>query len=227
MVDLPPDDVLETQPGLRGPGRGAAALDGRQRMPKTAPVSVVCEQPVGSGQCGVTALGRCARCARAFCSSHRAYSISGAAVIDECTACRSELKAAGAERTRLALMPYTEAEQRAKAALASLQADGAPGQAVRRRRNGSRQTLLGRRPEYVEDEPAWPVGRLTVEVGEGGDDKLAECGVLRDGRVVTMDPLEEGRSKMPDLNNSWPYKGFLSQMQQIADRLEEVIRKQG
>jgi hypothetical protein len=114
-----------------------------------------------------------------------------------------------------------------------LLAAGAPGRAARRSIGGSRQTLLGRRTTYRDEEPAWPVGRLPVDVGEGRThgayEKLAECGVTRDGHIVLMDPNEDGRPRSPLLTTSWtgPLMLSLSQLQQIADRLEQVIRELG
>src|SRR5579862_9335364 len=48
--------------------------------------AAICEMPIGTGPCGVMAVGRCIDCRQAFCPSHRALNTNGP-YTNLCTTC--------------------------------------------------------------------------------------------------------------------------------------------
>lgn len=146
--------------------------------------------------------------------------MNGAPIVDQCASCQSEQRTAAAEERRRAEEPYAEARRQIETARATLVLNGAPGRAPRRRISGSKRTLFGVRWNYREEEPAWPVGLITVEVAEGhshvGYETSVECGVTRDGDIVVMDPIPGGTpSQLGSLS--------LFELQQIAASLQRIV----
>jgi len=153
--------------------------------------------------CGVLAIGRCLRCGRPMCTSHRALTPQGGPVIDQCTQCQTAIAKEGRDRSQrealeaeVARRARQDRMRTAKRAILSLirQLAAAGHRPDKKIRHAQKQVEVGwwtRRTESREDPEnhlyGWFVGTYTWEYSAMSGDRPREDRTSELRTYITLD----------------------------------------
>lgn len=154
-----------------------------------------CTIPADDEPCGITALGRCNTCRRAFCLTHQARDSSNygtTTYVDLCSLCRVAAVAADKEASDRKAHHALEVRAESVRLINALVKTSLPGAVPRRRVEWSQPTMFRNRHEvYTNLPPAYLLGRLRTRVWGGEEDPTyhtdAEIGLLRSGQFVVYE----------------------------------------
>lgn len=201
-------------------------------------------------ECGVLAVGRCLRCGRAMCTSHRALTPQGGPAIDQCTQCQAAIVREHQDRARPdpAAVHAAKARKRAakKAILDLIRQLAAAGHRPDEKiRHAEKQVEVGwwtRRTESREDPEnhlyGWFVGTHTWSYATMSGDRPIETVtsefrtyITLDGRLATEDrgPLwsdVRGMEVGIDPDREPPGRIYID-WEQVLTRLTTVARGLG
>ena len=192
--------------------------------------SVGCETVIPSGsECQIAAVGRCSTCGHAFCDTHRARSLTGAAYTDFCASCSAAREAEKQDRLRREAEVRSWERERIKECLAMLERAGVHPR--ERFATKIEYKSFGRTArKAVPLDPAWPVGDLSWKYSEtsrrGETVEREPTGVTRDLNLVLMDGDRTGgtlEAWSPHLIDG-PY-GNDSVRHQVLKALEHMINE--
>lgn len=190
--------------------------------------SVGCETAIPSGgECRIAAVGRCSGCGRAFCDTHRARALTGAAYTDFCKLCLAAEEAAKQDRLRHEADIRARERQQIQDHLLVLERAGVGPR--ERCTTKIEYKSFGRTSRKVLPlEPAWPVGNLSWKYSEtwrtGETVEQEPTGITRDLDLVRMDGDRAGGTLEAWSPHSadGPF-GNDSVRHQVLDALERMI----
>lgn len=164
--------------------------------------------PVDCDFCGVAAVGRCARCSRAFCLSHKALSY-----VDLCMEDVPKPYTRPVNFETLETLGATAREEAPKWFAAGIAPQPRVGVRVQSRRTlfGSKSTM-----EPVGLDPAWPVGNFTFRDERTDTHVDLEAGVTAGGDVVPMD----GRDQVRLRDNALTFQAVRTALTAISARAQ-------
>lgn len=159
---------LRSPHGAYPPARGRERFQTPRRRGTVLPAE--CQVEARGRQCGVTAIGRCGRCGRAYCQSH--YVSPEVSVWAQprrwqqdhrtnlCSTCVDEQEAAKLAEEWERFVAFLEASTEVKACLRALTAAGNPGMTARKLPDGQIKRFLRHPVTRYREDWAWPVGTL-------------------------------------------------------------------
>lgn len=204
-------------------------------------MAVACEASIRERfTCGVTAVGRCARCGHGFCVSHQARGTAYVWYPDLCLECQVAESTANRDRA----VSQAEAAQRlASDVRARIEKVKAAILTSGKLRFEDRKVITGYRtnhanvlrafvgrssvPIFAAADPAIPIGNLPWDfmVTIRGDDihdlKPTRSGITRPGKIVCMDGTH------PDGGSATPRGGLETNEAKLADYLEAFAKRHG